>query len=143
MKNATMNISKKFEIITGSPLRIWYLTKFAGYEISYLTWEPKLFGGFRIRKRLVQVGDFPLARKPSSVAPRAQSVCEIAPKFWRQQLGFVEGHLRDLIHVGLGDSPKAEEMRRVKRSIRKSIARTETTALMYRAGLLHYKGDKE
>lgn len=64
--------SKKFEIITRSPFRIWYLTKFAGYEITYLTWKPKLFGGFVIRKRLVRVGDFPLARKPSSVAPRAK-----------------------------------------------------------------------
>ena len=72
MKNATMSISKKFEIITGSPLRIWYLTKFAGYEISYLTWEPKLSGGFRIRKRLVKAGVFPVARKPSSVAPPAR-----------------------------------------------------------------------
>lgn len=65
-------ILKKFEIITGSSLRIWYLTNFAGYETTYLTWKPKLSGGYWIRKRLVRVRDFPLVRKPSSVAPRAE-----------------------------------------------------------------------
>lgn len=63
---------KKFEIITGSRLRIWYLTKFAGYEITSLTWAPKRSGGFRIRKRLVRVDVFPLVLKPYRAAPRAK-----------------------------------------------------------------------
>jgi len=57
---------KKCEIVTGSPLLIWYLTKFVGYEIAGLRWERKLFGGYWTRKRLVHPLDFPAAHGGSA-----------------------------------------------------------------------------
>ncbi len=57
---------KKCEIVTGSPLLIWYLTKFVGYEIAGLRWGRKLFGGYWIRKRLVHPRDFPAAHSGSA-----------------------------------------------------------------------------
>ncbi len=61
----TRHIINDDEIITGSPLIIWYLTRFEGYEITDLRWAQKIFGGYWVRTRLVHTRDFPKARRRS------------------------------------------------------------------------------
>ena len=68
----TAHDKKNHEIITGSPPRIWSLMKFAGYEVTDLRWERKIFGGYWIRRRIVHAHDFPTAHRRSAQKSRTE-----------------------------------------------------------------------
>ena len=57
---------KRSEIITGSLLRKWFLTKYGGYTVASRRWLPRVSGGYSVRWRLVPARDFHALRKPAA-----------------------------------------------------------------------------